>query len=67
MATKKKVPGQGVTVEEVNYLITKLRDLRNDLESNKRQLNMLDVRLGELEETVEGFDVVVDQEENLVV
>ncbi|GAH21093.1 unnamed protein product, partial [marine sediment metagenome] len=37
MATKKKVSDQGVTVEEVNYLLTKLRDLRNDLESNKRQ------------------------------
>ena len=68
MATK-KTPGQAVTPEEVNYLITKIRDVRTALEANKRQLNMIDVRLGELEDTVEGFDVVdvVAHEEDKVV
>lgn len=82
MVANKKTLGQVVTVEEVNYLVTKLRELRADIESNQRQLNMIEEqfrsklevnkrhlnaiknRLGILEDTVEGFDIVVDQEEN---
>ncbi|GAG10011.1 unnamed protein product [marine sediment metagenome] len=55
MVAEKKAPGQAVTPEEVNYLITKIRDVRNTLEANKRQLNMIDVRLGKLEDAVEGL------------
>ncbi|MBA7492745.1 hypothetical protein ES702_03295 [subsurface metagenome] len=73
MGAKKRTSRQGVTMEEVNYTITKLRDLRNDLKANRQHLkrlmiaiNMIEQRLCELEETVEGFDVkdvvVVDEE-----
>ena len=64
MAAKPKPLGQGVTVEEVNYTITKLRDLRAELETNRQHLkrlmiaiNLIEQRLCDLEETVEGFDV----------
>lgn len=57
MAAEKKPKAKGVTAEEVNYLLSKLRDLRAEHETIKRHLNMIDERLGDLEETVGGFDV----------
>ena len=63
---KSETPGRGVTVEEVNYLITTLRDLRAEHESLQRRLNLIDDRLHDLEETAEGLDVddvIVDHEE----
>jgi len=67
MAAGRRAPGQGVTAEEVNYLSTRLRDLRADLETVKRHQNMSEERLGGLEEAIEGLvveDVImVDDEE----
>lgn len=64
--SKKQAPGPTVSVMEINDLITRSRDIRAHLESNRRHLAMIDDRLRELEETVEGLhvdDVVIQDEE----
>ena len=55
MADEEKPRAKGVTVDEINYTLTKIRELRAGHETIKRHMNMLDERLGDLEETVGGF------------
>ena len=48
-------PGTMVSPAEVNDLITRVRDLRTHLESNQRNLNMIDRRLSVVEVVVDAM------------
>jgi len=60
-------PGTMVSPSEVNDLITRVRDLRTHLESNQRNLNMIDRRLSVVEVVVDAmkdaFSVVEEEVE----
>ena len=60
-------PGTMVSPAEVNDLITRVRDLRTHLESNQRNLNMIDHRLSVMEVVVDAmkdaFAVVEEEDE----
>ena len=60
-------PGTMVSPAEVNDLITRVRDLRTHLESNQRNLNMIDRRLSVVEVVVDAmkdaFSVVEEEVE----
>ena len=58
-------PGTMVSPAEVNDLITRVRDLRTHLESNQRNLNMIDGRLSVVEVVVDAMKdafTVVDED-----
>ena len=59
-------PGRSVSPAEINDLIVRTRNLRTHIESNQRQLNMIDSRLAVLEVVIDAmkdaFTVVEDEE-----
>ena len=58
-------PGTMVSPAEINDLITRVRDLRTHLESNQRNLNMIDRRLSVVEVVVDAMKdafTVVDED-----
>jgi len=59
-------PGRSVSPAEINDLIMRTRDLRTQIESNQRHLNMIDIRLAVVEVVIDAmkdaFTVVEDEE-----
>ena len=58
-------PGTMVSPAEVNDLITRVRDLRTHLESNQRNLNMIDRRLSVVEVVVDAMKDAFAVEEDV--
>jgi len=53
-------PSRSVSPAEINDLITRVRDLRTHLESNKRHLNMIDGRLEVVEVHLKALQDIPD-------